>query len=204
MPALTNITPPREMMLDPRTGAVSRAWYNFFLSLFRQLKDLLTAPFLTAEDETANFPSSLRLIPVSGELERLIDTTSFTLGLADTAVTAGDYGSASETVRYVVDAKGRLTEAEAFDLNTDNVTEGSTNLFFTEQRARDSISGVDGIAYDAPTGVIDTQGFTGTVGPLDFNKGIAAATSTAVAGFTGTVSPIISITFVDGICTAAS
>jgi len=30
----TNITPPRVAFLDPRTGAVSREWYLFFLSLF--------------------------------------------------------------------------------------------------------------------------------------------------------------------------
>lgn len=31
---ITNITPPRVAFLDPRTGAVSREWYLFFLSLY--------------------------------------------------------------------------------------------------------------------------------------------------------------------------
>lgn len=35
MAVATNITPPRVAFLDPRTGAVSREWYMFFLSLFK-------------------------------------------------------------------------------------------------------------------------------------------------------------------------
>lgn len=31
---MTQITPPRVAFLDPRTGAVSREWYLFFLSLY--------------------------------------------------------------------------------------------------------------------------------------------------------------------------
>jgi hypothetical protein len=31
---LTNITPPRVPLLDPKTGLISREWYRFFLSLF--------------------------------------------------------------------------------------------------------------------------------------------------------------------------
>jgi hypothetical protein len=29
----TNLTPPRVQFIDPRTGAISREWYRFFLSL---------------------------------------------------------------------------------------------------------------------------------------------------------------------------
>ena len=29
----TNLTPPRVEFIDPRTGAISREWYRFFLSL---------------------------------------------------------------------------------------------------------------------------------------------------------------------------
>jgi hypothetical protein len=31
---LTNITPPRVPLLDPKTGLISREWYRFFLNLF--------------------------------------------------------------------------------------------------------------------------------------------------------------------------
>lgn len=79
---------------------------------------------------------------------------NYTLGLADTAVTAGAYGDASNLVRITFDAKGRATAAEEFELNSDNVTEGSTNLFFTDARARNALSGGTGIDYDASTGSI--------------------------------------------------
>jgi len=35
----TNLTPPRVAFLDPRTGAVSREWYRFFLSLLTATQD---------------------------------------------------------------------------------------------------------------------------------------------------------------------
>lgn len=34
MPSLTNITPPRVPLTDPRTGLIAREWYLFLLSLF--------------------------------------------------------------------------------------------------------------------------------------------------------------------------
>ena len=36
MPNITNITPPRVPLMDPRSGLISREWYLFFLSLFNQ------------------------------------------------------------------------------------------------------------------------------------------------------------------------
>lgn len=36
MPDITNITPPRVPLTDPRTGLIAREWYLFFLSLFNQ------------------------------------------------------------------------------------------------------------------------------------------------------------------------
>jgi uncharacterized protein (DUF736 family) len=36
VPNITNITPPRIPLTDPRTGLIAREWYLFFLSLFNQ------------------------------------------------------------------------------------------------------------------------------------------------------------------------
>ena len=36
MPNITNITPPRVPLTDPRSGLIAREWYLFFLSLFNQ------------------------------------------------------------------------------------------------------------------------------------------------------------------------
>ena len=79
---------------------------------------------------------------------------NLTFGLADTGVTAGSYGDASHTVQIAINAKGRVTLAQAHPLNTDNVAEGSTNLYFTNARARNALSGGTGISYSSVTGQI--------------------------------------------------
>ena len=38
-PNPTNLTPPRVEFLDPRTGAISREWYRFFLSLLNATEE---------------------------------------------------------------------------------------------------------------------------------------------------------------------
>lgn len=55
------------------------------------------------------------------------------IDLATTGVTAGTYG------RVTVDSYGRVTAAS--NDNTDNITEGTTNLFFTNARAQAAITG---------------------------------------------------------------
>lgn len=76
------------------------------------------------------------------------------LDLTDTSVISGTYGSASETISVNVDAKGRLQNVTEYSLNTDNIAEGVTNLFYTNARARSALSGSTGITYTSATGVI--------------------------------------------------
>jgi len=78
----------------------------------------------------------------------------YAIDLADTGVVAGGYGAATKTISVTVDGKGRVSAVQAYDLNTDNVTEGVTNLFFTNARAREALNGGAGIDYDATTGEI--------------------------------------------------
>lgn len=141
---------------------------------------ITAAQFLTLGGDP-NLGSERVFVPVAGELEGTDGGagTTYTLGLADTAVVAAPYGAATKTVSVTIDAKGRITGAAEYDLNTSNITEGS-NLFFTNARARAALSGGTGINYNAGTGVI------------------------ATAGFSGTVSPVVSITVVNGIVTAVS
>lgn len=58
-----------------------------------------------------------------------------TVGLADVSPTAG-----GTLQRYGFDAKGRRIEEEAAD--TDDLTEGSANLYFTDERAQDAVGAV--------------------------------------------------------------
>lgn len=57
MPNITNITPPRVPLTDPRTGLIAREWYLFLLSLFNQtggsvvsLEDVQKGPPVEAVD----------------------------------------------------------------------------------------------------------------------------------------------------------
>lgn len=77
-----------------------------------------------------------------------------TFGLTDTGIAAAVYGSATQIAQIAVDAKGRLTLASNITLVSDNVVEGTINLYFTEARARGALSGGTGITYTSGTGVI--------------------------------------------------
>jgi len=114
-----------------------------------------SAPFLTLADddnlgsERTFSPSTDDFVGADGGVN-----APYALSLAETGVTAGDYGSATKTIKVTVDAKGRVTDVASFDLTTDNVTEGVTNKYFTNARAREALSQGDGIAYDEATGEI--------------------------------------------------
>lgn len=115
---------------------------------------LSTASFLTVADEPGL--GAERILATSSDLETTDAGAgnTFTLGLSDTAVIPGSYGDASNLVTISVDAKGRVIGAQDYELNSDNVTEGLANLFFTDARARGALSGGTGINYTAGTGII--------------------------------------------------
>ena len=75
-----------------------------------------------------------------------------------------------------------VTSAVAGKDNTDEITEGSTNLFFTNARARSALSGSTGISYNSSTGAISstiTQ-YTDAAarGAVSFTAGSGAYNST--------------------------
>jgi hypothetical protein len=92
---ITNITPPRVPLLDPRSGLVAREWYLFFLNLFEQtgqsttsLEDLQKGP-PTEPADTAAIVSEAQLssgilpsdlAPVEASLQALASTPQPDLG----------------------------------------------------------------------------------------------------------------------------
>ena len=70
--------------------------------------------------------------------------------------------------------------------STDDVPEGSSNLYFTEQRARDSISNGTGVIYDSSTGEISIGQSVGTNDNVTFNQ----VTADLIGNVTGQVSDI--------------
>ena len=157
-PIRTRILPRREIakfIPDPRGILAFEASQQDITS---QNDAITTATFLTLTSEpTLGAERNLSL--VSGDLAGTDGgaNAAYTLGLASTAVTPATYGSASKTVAFTVDAKGRLTSATEYALSTSNVTEG-TNLYYTNARARAAVSGSSGVSYNSGTGA-----FTATV-----------------------------------------
>lgn len=83
-------------------------------------------------------------------------------------------------------------------LDTDAVSEGSTNIYFTTARARNSVSAGTGISYNSTTGAISTSAIPNaslansavTVGTTSISLGassttLAGLTSVTSTGFTG-------------------
>lgn len=128
---------------------------------------------------------------------------SVDLSLSNTPVSPGTYGAESRLVRVTVDQKGRVTHIEALDLLSDAVAEGTENLYFTQARAREALSGGEGIDYDPATGDIslaDTAVTPGTYGSataipvLDIDQQgrvTAAATATIPVLASGVFTPTL-------------
>lgn len=101
----------------------------------------------------------------------------YTLGLSDTTVVPGSYGSITKIAGFTVDAKGRLMTATEYTLNSDNVTEGVAHLYYTDARARAALSGTGLVGYNSTTGVISLP--TDTDGTLAANSDTKIATQKA-------------------------
>jgi len=138
---------------DPRT---IRAFENLNVNqgeIEARLSDVQSAPLvgITLTDVFSNdrfLDNSANITVSDGGPKEGVSFDLTNLGAA------GSYGSATQAVRITVDAKGRVTGILQFTLNTDNVTEGVTNLYFTTARARGVLSGGVGIDYDSATGEI--------------------------------------------------
>lgn len=146
------INPAKTPLIDER-GFMKPEWYRFLVQNKAQGDGVTAAGVITTGDNQEAFPNSRQLAVETGELTLTDAAPDLTLGLAD-AGTAGDYGSDSQTIKVSVDDKGRVTAVVEFELNTDNITEGLTNLFFTVARARAAISGTAPISYNSATGAI--------------------------------------------------
>lgn len=152
------INPPNTPVVGAN-GRMDPAWYRFFSQIQKvvggdELSVLQRSPYITFEQST-NLSRSKVLIAAEPLDLSVGDTAE--ISLSPSGVTAGDYGSEAKTIAVSLDEFGRVMDAEEFDLNTDNIVEGATNLFFTQTRARESLSAGDGIDYDDATGVIAAQ-----------------------------------------------
>ena len=134
MPNITNITPPRVPLMDPRNGLISREWYLFFLSLFNQtggsavsLEDVQKGPPTQDLDISAllaqaslNAESSSALLSQYATLAN--DVQALALGPANTPqLPRLRYGSFCDTTLQTAAA---ITTAYAMTFNTTAISTG--------------------------------------------------------------------------------
>lgn len=120
-----------------------------------------------------------------------IVTTSGSVDLAQIGANTVVGGSASLT-QISYDVYGRVTSSQSFPINTTNIIEGASNLFFTDTRARNSIS-VSGLGLSYTNGVIalSSQSANGanTIVARD-GTGSFAANAIVATTFTGTAATL--------------
>ena len=136
MPNITNITPPRVPLTDPRTGLIAREWYLFLLSLFNQtggslvsLEDIQKGPPAQDIDLSAllaqaslNAESSSALLSQYAQLAT--DVQALSLGPANTPqLPRLRYGSFYDTTDQTAAV---INTAYAMTFNSTDLSAGVT------------------------------------------------------------------------------
>ena len=151
---------------------------------------------LTSDSGTIDIDLDSETLTVAGGtgLSSSATGTTVTLGLDNTAVSAASYGSATAIPAFTVDAQGRLTSASTNALSlssfdSDDLSEGSTNLYFTNERVDDRVNtlvtdgeGIDS-TYDDAIGTLTIAGEDASTS----NKGIASFATADFAVTSGAV-----------------
>jgi hypothetical protein len=108
----TQLTPPRVAFIDERSGAISREWYRFFLSL-------LTAT-QTNQDEVELAPDATALIAsydaMLAELAQATETQPDGASAADVAVVQSDIQALESTPPSASASELAVLQAEVFGL----------------------------------------------------------------------------------------
>ena len=137
---------------------------------------------LFSEITLSDFSNDAGFTTNVGDITNVSAGTGLTGGGASGSVTVNVGGGTGITVN----ANDIAVNMSAFD--TDDLTEGSSNLYFTTARARASVSGGTGITYNSSTGAIsltDTGYVTGvTAGSGLSGGGTSGTVSLAVSGLT--------------------
>jgi hypothetical protein len=218
---ITQIPAPRVPFMDERTGTISREWFRFLNNIYTICGDG------TGIIGPINGGTGVDGVPTNGQL--LIGDTgtyklntltqgtginvtngagSITVGLTNTGVTAGTYGTASNVPTYAVNAQGRLTSSVNTPIAIDaaQITTGTINT----ARISGSYTGITGVGtltvgvWNA-TAIAVANGGTGatTAAGARTNLGLGTmATQNTGASGTFTSADSKTITVVNGIITS--
>jgi hypothetical protein len=177
---ITQIPAPRVPFMDERTGTISREWFRFLNNIYTICGDG------TGIIGPINGGTGVDGVPTNGQL--LIGDTgtyklntltqgtginvtngagSITVGLTDTGVTAGTYGTASNVPTYAVNAQGRLTSSvnTPIAINASQITSGEVPIL----RGGTGASTASGARTNLGLGTMATQniGASGTFTSAD-------------------------------------
>ena len=167
------------------------------------ISSLVTSNTVTLDLETsgvaANTYGSASLVPVLTVDEFGRITSANTVSVA--GVSDFEYDSANAT--FVISTADGGTYPAILDLNafdTDDLAEGTSNVYFTQTRARDSISvtdaGGDGsLAYDGANGIITYTGPSASEARAHFSGGTGVTITDGVVAIGQSVATTANVTF---------
>ena len=100
--------------------------------------------------------------------------------IGSTSPSSGAFTTIDSSGGITGDVTGTVSDVSNHD--TDDIAEGTTNLYFTDQRARDTLSASGSLSYDSSTGAFTyTQGNTDTVAEGSTNLYYTDTRATAAA-----------------------
>ena len=103
------IPTPRGIEAFERLQQNSDEYSTVITNLTEAVNAILAAPFVTVASDTTL--TDERVLSATSPIVATIGGATVVVSLADSGVTAGPYGSASEVSQIAVDAKGRITSA---------------------------------------------------------------------------------------------
>jgi hypothetical protein len=117
------------------------------------------------EANSLSFTVDQGLIPDTDSLEEgttnLYYTNERVRDAVDALISAGSHQNISITYDDETNSLSFVAENGVADSDTDDLTEGTTNLYYTDSRARSAINAGTGIDYNSATGYIDANLGTG-------------------------------------------
>jgi len=128
-------------------------------SLYGSVQEVTVLKSLTGDSGTATATAQTLLISGGTGLTSVAATTSVTINLDDTAVTAASYGSGSSVATFTVDGQGRLTAAA-------NATIGITASQVSDFNTAVQLNRLDQLAAPTADVSLNSQKITNLATPL--------------------------------------